>query len=77
MLDPKPPAMLEVKHLGVHFETPDGRLDAVRDLSFSLSKGQTFGIVGESGSGKSQSMLAILGLLSLIHILTLPTKRIV
>jgi len=64
MLDPKPPAMLEVKHLGVHFETPDGRLDAVRDLSFSLSKGQTFGIVGESGSGKSQSMLAILGLLA-------------
>ncbi|NBW44735.1 MAG: ATP-binding cassette domain-containing protein, partial [Betaproteobacteria bacterium] len=56
--------MLEVKHLGVHFETPDGRLDAVRDLSFSLAKGQTFGIVGESGSGKSQSMLAILGLLA-------------
>ena len=64
MVDPKPPAMLEVKHLGVHFETPDGRLDAVRDLSFSLAKGQTFGIVGESGSGKSQSMLAILGLLA-------------
>jgi len=64
MVDLKSPAMLEVQHLGVHFETPDGRLDAVRDLSFSLSKGQTFGIVGESGSGKSQSMLAILGLLA-------------
>ena len=58
------PAMLEVKHLGVHFETPDGRLDAVRDVSFSLAKGQTFGIVGESGSGKSQSMLALMGLLA-------------
>jgi len=64
MVEPSFPSMLEVKHLGVHFETPDGRLDAVRDLSFSLSKGQTFGIVGESGSGKSQSMLAILGLLA-------------
>ena len=64
MVDLTPPSMLQVKHLGVHFETPDGRLDAVRDLSFSLAKGQTFGIVGESGSGKSQSMLAILGLLA-------------
>ena len=64
MAEPSSASMLDVKHLGVHFETPDGRLDAVRDLSFSLAKGQTFGIVGESGSGKSQSMLAILGLLA-------------
>jgi oligopeptide transport system ATP-binding protein len=64
MAEPSSASMLDVKHLGVHFETPDGRLDAVRELSFSLSKGQTFGIVGESGSGKSQSMLAILGLLA-------------
>ncbi|NBT78662.1 MAG: ATP-binding cassette domain-containing protein, partial [Betaproteobacteria bacterium] len=64
MAEPSSASMLDVKHLGVHFETPDGRLDAVRKLSFSLSKGQTFGIVGESGSGKSQSMLAILGLLA-------------
>ena len=61
---PTVPAMLEVDHLSVRFQTPEGSLDAVRDLSFSLAKGQTFGIVGESGSGKSQSMLAILGLLA-------------
>ena len=59
-----PMAMLEVEQLSVQFQTPEGTLTAVRDLSFSLAKGQTFGIVGESGSGKSQSMLAILGLLA-------------
>jgi len=57
-------SLLEVKNLNVHFQTPEGELQAVRDLSFSLRQGETLGVVGESGSGKSQTMLAMMGLLA-------------
>ena len=56
--------LLEVEHLAVKFQTREGEVTAVKDLGFSLERGQTFGIVGESGSGKSQSMLALMGLLA-------------
>ena len=57
-------ALLEVEKLNVRFHTPDGEVHAVRDLGFSLERGETLGIVGESGSGKSQSMMSLIGLLS-------------
>jgi oligopeptide/dipeptide ABC transporter ATP-binding protein len=57
-------ALLEVQGLNVRFATPDGEVHAVKDLSFTLDKGETLGIVGESGSGKSQSMLSLIGLLA-------------
>ena len=54
--------LLEVEGLSVSFETADGTVRAVRDMSFSVAEGKTLGIVGESGSGKSVSMHALLGL---------------
>ena len=56
-------ALLDVKNLKVDFQTRDGVVHAVRDLSYSLEKGGTLAIVGESGSGKTQGAFALLGLL--------------
>ena len=56
-------ALLEVNNLNVRFPTEDGVVHAVRDVSFTVDRGEVLGIVGESGSGKSVTNMAIMGLL--------------
>ena len=55
--------ILEVKNLVTAFDTEEGRIRAVENVSFEVKKGQTLGIVGESGCGKSVTALSIMRLL--------------
>lgn len=45
--------LLKAEHLSVSFFTDAGEVEAVRDVSFTVEKGEVLAIVGESGCGKS------------------------
>ena len=55
--------ILEVKNLEVNFNTLDGVVHAVNDVSYAVEEGKTLGLVGESGCGKSVSVLSIMRLI--------------
>lgn len=55
-------SLLQVENLSVDFSLRGKTLNAVKEVSFQLDRGQSLGIVGESGSGKSVSMSAMMGL---------------
>lgn len=55
--------LVEIKNLSIRFPEGNSTFEAVKDISFSIGKGEIVGVVGESGSGKSMSALALMGLL--------------
>ena len=55
--------LLEVKNLRTQFQTQDGIVRAVDDVSFYVMPGETLGVVGESGCGKSMTGLSIMRLI--------------
>lgn len=55
--------LLEVKNLSVSFYAPQGEVQAVRDVSFTLYPGEVLAVVGESGCGKSALCKSIMKLL--------------
>ncbi len=61
--------VLEIENLSVSIDTPKGKVQAVREVSFSLHEGEVLALVGESGCGKSMLCKSIMKLLP-------PTARI-
>ena len=55
--------LLSVSDLKIAFNLPEGRLEAVRGVSFRVPHSGTVALVGESGSGKSVISQAIMGIL--------------
>ncbi|OUS22669.1 glutathione ABC transporter ATP-binding protein GsiA [Rhodobacterales bacterium 59_46_T64] len=53
----------DIRNLRVEFQTKDGPVVGVEDVSFTVNAGETVCIVGESGSGKSVSSLALMRLI--------------
>src|SRR6478609_8761760 len=56
--------ILDARNIQVDFKVEGGVVNAVRDVSFQLHKGETIALVGESGSGKSVTARTIMRLLT-------------
>lgn len=56
-------SVIDVTGLSVAYGSGPDAVQAVNDMTFSVEKGEAFGLVGESGSGKTTTAMALLGLL--------------
>ncbi len=61
--DPAETAVLTVENLSIDFAVDHLWVPAVKDLGYSIRRGEIMALVGESGSGKSVSSMSVLGLL--------------
>ncbi len=55
--------LLELKNLSIGLPARSSSVTLVDDVSFSILRGEMFGLVGESGSGKSLTALSLIRLL--------------
>lgn len=55
--------LLEIKNLVIHYETDDGIVQALNDVSLNLGVGETLGLVGETGAGKTTLARGIMSLI--------------
>ncbi|PZP53002.1 MAG: microcin ABC transporter ATP-binding protein [Agrobacterium fabrum] len=62
--DRKDNAIIDARNIAVTFKVEHGAVEAVKDISFQLYRGETIAIVGESGSGKSVTARTVMGLLT-------------
>lgn len=63
-------ALLDIRHLSIEIDTPNGRVKMVDDINLTLDSGEICGLVGESGSGKSLIAKVICGLVKEEWIIT-------
>src|SRR3712207_6226292 len=54
--------LLEVDHLIMRYNTKQGEVSAIEDVSFVMHRGDSLGLVGESGCGKTSVAMALLRL---------------
>ena len=54
--------MIEIKNLSKSFQTPDGTVDALKDVTLTIQDGEIYGIIGMSGAGKSTLVRCINGI---------------
>lgn len=56
--------VLKIEDLSIEYETREGVVHAVRDVSLCVAPGETYGVVGESGCGKTTLAFGIMGYLA-------------